>query len=145
MELIIREALPCDYLAIHSLITNELGYEQIDFEKLCVRLNIMRMESNYSTIVAEFENDIVGFIGMSRGLAYNVDGEYIQISALAVRNDMQNIGIGSQLLKWIEDYAIRNDIKSLILTSRFHRTNAHSFYEHMGYTKKSYAFIKDLS
>ena len=81
---------------------------------------------------------------MQRGLAYNVVGEYIQITALAVLNDLQNKGIGGQLLKWAEEYAFNNDIHRIVLTSRSHRTGAHAFYKSNGYVMKSYGFKKEL-
>ena len=144
MQLTIREARPDDYGAIHSLIANELGYEQTDFGKLCVRLGKMDADPDLLTVVAVAEGKVVGFIGLCRGLAYNIDGEYMQISALAVSTELQNKGIGTRLMKWAEDYAENSGIRNIVLTSRLHRTAAHAFYESIGYSKKSYGFKKDL-
>ena len=40
-----------------------------------------------NTFIAEDENVIVGFIGIMKGLAYNVEGYSFQIMALAVLNN----------------------------------------------------------
>ena len=144
MQLTIRKAEPDDYLSIHALICNELGYAQTDYDKLCSRLEIMGSDSKYTTTVAESDGRVVGFIGLCRCIVYNVDGEYMQITALAVLEELQNKGVGSQLLRWAEDYALSVGVKNVVLTSRFHRTAAHAFYEGNGYEKKSYAFKKDL-
>lgn len=144
MKIEIREAQPADYKAIGELIRNELGYPHIDIEKLYVRLDKMKADDAHKTIVAENEGEIIGFIGTHRGLAYNVETEYIQIFAMAVKNDLQNNGIGTQLIQWAENYAIQSNAERIILTSRLHRTEAHMFYEGNGFIKKSYGFMKEF-
>jgi len=140
----IQEAESKHYSSIHGLIINELGYDQLDFEELIIRLELMKADDKYLTVVAEMEGRVVGFVGLYKGIAYNIDGEYLQISALAVLKDRQNKGIGKRILKWVEEYAANNDIQNIVLTSRLHRTDAHAFYEKNGYEKKSYGFKKYL-
>ena len=144
MQLTIREAVSDDYSAIHSLIVNELGYPQTDYNKLCARLDLMNADPDLLTAVAVVEGKVAGFVGLCRGIAYNVDGEYMQVTALAVLKELQNKGIGSRLIKWAENFASNNGIHNIVLTSRFHRTEAHAFYESNGYVKKSFGFKKDL-
>ena len=144
MDIIIRDAQPHDYMAIQMLIENELGYANQDRSKLCDRLERMKADERYMTIVAEIEGKIAGFIGLHKGISYNHEGEDIQIIALAVIADLQNKGIGSRLLKWAEEYSINNNVQLLTLTSRFHREDAHAFYEHNGYVRTSFAFKKYL-
>lgn len=143
MQIIIREVREDDYLSIGNLIKNELGYNDLNFVRLFDRLQIMKSDDKYMTVIAEYESKVVGFIGFYRGIAYNFDGEFIQIIALAVSYEHQNKGIGSKLLKWVEDYAIKHGIRSFGVNSGLQRTDAHAFYEHNGYLKKSYGFIKD--
>jgi len=143
MQIIIRNAQPGDYRAIGELIRNELGYPQIDIDKLYARLDKMNADETHMTLVAESNGETVGFIGTHRGLSYNVETEYLQIFAMAVKKAFQNKGIGSQLIKRVEDYVITNGIERITLTSRLHRIEAHSFYEGNGFTKKSYGFMKE--
>lgn len=144
MNFNIREARSDDYSSIFLLIKNELGYEHIDYDKLCIRLELMKASNAYFTVVAEYEKCIIGFLGLHKVIAYNVDGECMQISALAVSKNLQGNGVGSQLLRWAEEYAIDNNIRKIVLTSRLHRTGAHAFYEANGYEKKSYGFKKEF-
>jgi len=144
MQISIREAQPCDYQMIGELIKNELGYPRIDTDKLYKRLDKMNTDDTHMTLVAEINGETSGFIGVQRGLAYNVETEYLQVFAMAVRKDLQNKGIGSQLIKAIEDYAIANKMERIILTSRLHRVEAHAFYESNGFEKKSYGFMKEF-
>jgi len=144
MKLSIREAMSGDYKPIHGMIENELGYRLLNFEKLCARLDRMKKDDRHLTIVAEADGRTVGFIGIYRGLAYNYEGEYIQVLALAVTKEMQRKGIGALLTRWAEDYAVANDIHTIVLTSRLQREDAHAFYESKGYIKRSYGFYKEL-
>jgi len=144
MQIRIRKSQDEDNISIGNLIKEVLGYKDLDFEKLFNRLQKMKSDDSHLTIVTEYEGKVIGFIGFYKGIAYNYDGEYIQILALAVSKKHQNKGIGSQLLKWVEDYAIEHGIQSFGVNSGLHRAEAHRFYENNGYLKKSYGFIKDI-
>jgi len=104
----------------------------------------MKASDNYLTIVAESDCNIIGFLGFFKGIAYNYEDEYIQIIALAVSKEHQNKGIGSKLLRWVEEYAINHSIRSIGVNSGLKRTDAHKFYEHNGYLIYSYGFAKDI-
>ena len=140
----IREARKDDYYEICSLINNELGYPDVKIDDLSFRMEEMNRDSNYRTFVALLDDKIVGFIGTVQGIAFEVNSGFMRITALAVSREYQHRGIGSSLLKHIEDFAISIGITSFALNSGFKRTEAHAFYEHNGYYKKSYGFSKDI-
>lgn len=144
MEILIRTSEENDYETICDLIGNELGYDSLNIENAYKRLAAMHSRKDYQTFVAVHNNKVIGFIGLYKGIAFNVDGEYMQIIALAVSNEYQNKGIGTQLLLKAEQYAQNENIVSLGLNSGLHREKAHAFYEHRGFVKKSYSFIKSL-
>lgn len=77
----IRESEEDDHSSITNLIKNELGYKDLNVDKLYDRLRQMKLGNKYLTIVAENEGHVVGFVGIYKGIAYNYDGEYIQIIA----------------------------------------------------------------
>jgi len=82
----IRKAEKKDFSIICSLVKNELGYLDLVDSKLTERLEFFNNSEDWATFVAEDENVVVGFIGIMKGLAYNVEGYYSQIMALAVSN-----------------------------------------------------------
>jgi GNAT superfamily N-acetyltransferase len=145
MEILIRGLEENDYGAIWDLIRNELGYDNLNMKDAFKRLDALRNHKNHLTFVAVYHDKVIGFIGLCKGIAFNIDGEYLQIIALAVNKGHQNKGIGTQLLAKAEQYAKSESIVSLSLNSGLHREKAHEFYENKGYVKKSYSFIKSLS
>jgi GNAT superfamily N-acetyltransferase len=144
MEILIRAFLRNDYEEICDLVCNELGYDNLNIEDLFKRLDAMQNRKDYQTFVAVQNHKVIGFIGLYKGIAFNLDREYLQIIALAVNKEYQNQGIGTQLLVKAEQYAQNENIVSLGLNSGLHREKAHDFYEKRGYIKKSYCLQKSL-
>lgn len=70
----------------------------------------------------------------------------LNVLALAVSSDSQKSGIGTQLMGWLEDQALKNGLTNIRLNSGMSRTAAHNFYEHIGYKhiKDQKKFLKIL-
>lgn len=138
----IRRADEKDYPVICSLINNELGYPDVNVEDLTSRIELMNQDDNYRAFVALIDDKVVGFIGTVQGIAFEVKGFYLRIVALAVLEEQQGKGIGSSLLKYVEDYADSKGINTFAVSSGLQRLNTHLFYEKNGFLKSSYSFWK---
>ena len=70
----------------------------------------------------------------------------LNILGLAVDSNFQGQGIGKKLMSFIEDYALKNNISYIRLNSNVRRTEAHKFYESIGYVcdKTQKRLIKKL-
>lgn len=141
----IRAAVDGDFPDICTLVNNELGYPNVQLSDFMDRMKAMAQDDNYRIFVALLDNEIVGFIGTVQGIAFEVDGGFLRIIALAVAKKHQHKGIGSLLLKHVENFARLNGISALALNSGFHRLESHAFYENNGFSKRSYGFSKDIS
>ncbi|OME83212.1 MULTISPECIES: GNAT family N-acetyltransferase [Paenibacillus] len=144
MEVIIREIEVNDYPEVVSLWINVLGNRKVNLDNFSVTLERMNKDGNYKTFVALFENKVVGFITTARALSFGDEIGYLHIQGLAVQKELQNKGIGTKLLKHVENYSKGRGVSTIILCSGFKRTDAHAFYEHNGYDKDSYCFDKGL-
>lgn len=144
MNLSIRKIESGDYHAVASLIRNELGYCKLDLDKFIRRMDLMKADPLYTTFVAQKADQIVGFIGLHKGIAYEIDGEYLRIIALAVSQKQQGQGIGTELLKYAESFAIQLGVSCFALNSGFKRVEAHAFYEKNGFMKRSFGFSKNI-
>ncbi len=133
-----------DYPHIADIIRNDLGYKDSSDKKVEIRLNAIRDHKDYITYVAVYEDKVVGFMGLLRGKAYEIDGEYVRVAALAVKKEYQGKGVGSRLLAEAEEYARRVKAVAIVLNSGLQRESAHRFYERRGYFKKGYSFKKSI-
>lgn len=138
----IRELKRSDYEDVYELIKNSLGYEN-DREKLFARLDKMN-GGIYHTYVAEIDGRAVGFIGFCVMSAYEFEGDYIRVLALAADENYRGMGVGTALLKAAEDFAAENGMELFALNSGMSRTDAHKFYENRGFFKYGYSFKKKL-
>ena len=141
--MIIREMEAKDVMGVVSLIRNELGYDDISSDVYDRVIRIYNAE-NYVTFIAEEDGAVIGFVGIMRGLAFELDGEYIRVIALAVSRAYQSLGIGSKLEARVEQYAAETGANSIGISSGLTRSRAHMFYSNKGYEKKGYSFIKRI-
>ena len=132
-----------DITAINELLNKELGK--------CVDINILEStvlnmidDSNYKILVAEINGNVIGFIGIHFGLAFEIYGKVMRIIALAVKEEYQHHGVGTALLSSAEIFAQKNNAVIIGVNSGLARASAHSFYENKGFTKKGYSFIKNV-
>lgn len=130
---------------IQQLCKNELGYD--------VAINVVKTQieklsiDNKHHIIAVYEDNrikkVVGFVHaeMYESLYSDVG---LNILGLAVESSFQRKGIGQSLMKFIEEIALKNNVKYIRLNSASYRTGAHRFYESIGYTcdKTQKRFIK---
>ena len=142
--MIIREMEARDVMGIVSLIRNELGYDDISSDVYDRVIRIYNADK-YVTFVAEEAGSIIGFVGIMRGLAFELDGEYVRVIALAVSRAYQSKGIGTKLELRVERYAEETGANSIVISSGLNRNRAHVFYGNRGYEKKGYSFIKLLA
>lgn len=144
MEIKIREIAADDYNEVVVLWNDVLGVRTVTDENFHVSMEQMIKAGNYKTFVALLENHVVGFISIVHGLAVGSANGYLHITGLAVHKDFQRHRVGTELLRYTENYAKNSGISSIILCTGMKRTDAHAFYEHNGYDKDSYCFDKTI-
>ena len=142
--MIIREAISHDVTELAQLM-GQLGYPT-STEEMQVRMNNIKSNSNYHTLVVEFEGSIVGMAGVSIGYFYELDGSYARILAFVVDFNYRKQGIGANLIHKAEEWARKQGVTSIVLNSgiRPERLNAHQFYKSVGYEERSIGFAKNL-
>jgi GNAT superfamily N-acetyltransferase len=66
------------------------------------------------------------------------------LTTLVVLEDARGAGVGSMLVKHIEEWATRNGATRLSVTSAMHREETHAFYEKRDYARTGLRFSKRL-
>jgi predicted N-acetyltransferase YhbS len=143
MDIVIREIEEKDYPAVTELLIEELWDSKFNEDYVVPFFEKVKADENYKTFVASSDNNIVGVISTAAMFwAISEAANTLFIQGIAVKNEYRNKGIGTKLLKHVEDYAKIKGILGIGLCSGFKRTEAHAFYEKNGYAKMTHYFSK---
>ncbi len=140
LDLSFRKADSNDSEALVILLA-QLGYET-DFEKIGSYLESEQREDEI--YVAELANDIVGLVSFVCFFYFPTQEKSFRITSLVVSEISRRLGIGRQIIQFVEEEAARRNCVKVELTTSISRENAHRFYDSMGFKKLSYRFAKVL-
>ncbi|WP_454745536.1 GNAT family N-acetyltransferase [Ciceribacter selenitireducens] len=91
--------------------------------------------------VAECEGEIVGtFQTLLTTTLSGRGGTSMIVEAVQTRSDMRGRGIGGQMIGFCLEEARRLGLRQVQLTSNAARTDAHRFYERLGFAKSHFGF-----
>lgn len=144
MTIEIRAIQQTDLIDVVELM-RELGYPTTR-EELSKRFELLQNHIDYETLVVVQNNQVIGFAGLCKALAFEFTGIYVRIIAFVVNSKQRQQGIGTKLLKACEEWAIQQGAVAITLNSgnREERQAAHYFYSSNGYAGKSTGFSKKL-
>lgn len=137
-----RRAVPGDADAVIRLLSDDpisaargdLASEADRPAYAAALVEILADPSN-DLLVVELDGSVVGTLqltsipGMSRR-----GSRRLLVEAVRVRSDLRSSGIGSAVMRWVSDIAAPATGAAIVqLTSDATRTDAHRFYERLGY------------
>jgi GNAT superfamily N-acetyltransferase len=144
-DLEIRAAVADDVPAIVAMLADDpLGAQREspdDLTPYLAALERLSADPNQHLVVAVREGRVVGTLqltvipGLSRKGATRSIIEGVRIHA-----DERGSGLGTQLIEWAIDESRRQDCQLVQLTSDVTRTDAHRFYERLGFTASHVGF-----
>lgn len=143
----LRNITILDVEEIQKICNYELGYD-VNLEIVKKQIEKLTNDRKHHIIIG-FENEqtrkIIGFVHAESYESLYMEAG-LNILALAVDCNFQGQGIGKKLMSSIEDYALENNISFIRLNSNVCRTEAHKFYESIGYVcdKTQKRLIKKL-
>jgi GNAT superfamily N-acetyltransferase len=148
-DLEIRAATADDVAAIVAMLADDpLGAQREspdDLTPYLTALERLASDPNQRLVVAVREGRVVGTLqltiipGLSRRGATRSIIESVRIHA-----DERGSGLGTQLIEWAIDESRRQDCQLVQLTSDNTRTDAHRFYERLGFTASHVGFKLQL-
>lgn len=141
-EILIRRIEPADAAAVSALCP-QLGYERSPaaIQKWIEELN--RHPRPQAAFVACAGEQVIGWVEVSIELRLQSPPRAL-IGGLVIQEDLRNRGIGRKLSVHAEDWAWRQGVNVVRVTSRSTREAAHRFYLRDGYreVKTSLVFEK---
>ncbi|AYL37014.1 GNAT family N-acetyltransferase [Streptomyces fungicidicus] len=144
-DLEIRAAAADDLPAIVGMLADDpLGAQRESPEDLAPYLTALERlgaDPNQHLVVAVREGRVVGTLQLTivPGLSRRGATRSI-IEAVRIHGDERGSGLGSRLIEWAIDTSRREGCQLVQLTSDNTRTDAHRFYERLGFTASHVGF-----
>jgi len=132
MKITIREMTANDATVVNAL-SKQLGYP-LSIEQTLQNINAVLESKDHTAFVAEYENKIVGWIGASQAIMIEVM-PYCEINGLVINQDHRGMGIGKLLIDKVKQWARGKNNSKIGLRCNVKRTEAHLFYQHLGFTE----------
>ncbi|MCC2609567.1 GNAT family N-acetyltransferase [Rhizobium petrolearium] len=115
------------------------------FEDYLRAFYVIDASQNEQLFVAEFGGEVVGTFQIVFNRTLTARGSLSMIiEAVQTRTDMRGRGIGAQMIAYAIEEAKRRDCRLVQLTSNMARTDAHRFYERLGFVKSHFGFKMKL-
>ena len=121
-----------DATAVNTLST-QLGYP-LSIEQTVQNITSVLQSKDHTAFVAEYENKIVGWIGASQAIMIEVM-PHCEINGLVIDEHHRGRGIGKLLIDKVKLWARDKGNNKIGLHCNIKRTEAHKFYEHMGFAE----------
>ena len=102
MKITIREMTANDAKAVNTL-SKQLGYP-LSIEQTLKNINAVLRSKDHTAFVAEYENEIVGWIGASQAIMIEVM-PHCEINGLVIDQDHRGMGIGKMLVDKVKLWA----------------------------------------
>ncbi|MYZ06090.1 GNAT family N-acetyltransferase [Streptomyces sp. SID2999] len=148
-DLAIRPATPDDIPAIVAMLADDpLGAQREspdDLTPYLVAFERLDTDPNQHLVVAVRDGRVIGTLQLTiiPGLSRKGATRSL-IEAVRIHADERGSGLGSELIQWAVDTSRRLGCHLVQLTSDKTRTDAHRFYERLGFTASHEGFKLSL-
>ncbi len=140
----IRKLIDDDLVSLAVLYQQFWG-EVSSPEKIRTTFQRLKRNPNYILLVADQQNNLVGSVmGIICEELYGDCKPFMVVEDVIVDKRQRRLGIASSLMKELERCASENNCNYIIFVTESERTEAHRFYESIGYKSDAYKGFKKL-
>lgn len=127
-------------------LSEQLGY-RVSPAVVAGRLSAVFQEPGHGCFVAESAGSVAGWVHVFGVFMLTSPQFFAEIGGLVVDTEARRQGIGRALMAQAEIWAAEHGFAEVRLRSGLHRTDAHEFYQSIGYqlAKTSHMFRKTIS
>lgn len=139
----VRDAGADDAEAVARLCA-QLGYPS-SAAAMPGRLSRLAAGGMARALVATQGTDVIGLATVHLRQALNHAAPLAQLSLLVVDHRIRGKGVGRTLVGAVEAWAREQGCRRIIVTTALHRSEAHAFYERIGYAHTGRRYGKDFA
>ena len=132
MKFTTREMMEKDAEAVNTL-SKQLGYP-LSIEQTLQNIKAILQSKDHTAFVAEYEHKIVGWIGAAHAIMIEVM-PHCEMNGLVIDEHHRGMGIGKLLIDKVKQWAREKNNSKIGLRCNVKRTEAHLFYQHLGFTE----------
>ena len=114
-----------------NFLSQQLGYP-LSVEQTLQNITAVVKSKDHTAFVAEQNDQIIGWIGAAYALMIEVM-PHCEINGLVIDKNHRGKGIGKMLIEKLKQWAKEKGVPVLSLRCNVKRTEAHLFYEHLGF------------
>ena len=128
-----------------TTLSRQLGYP-LSAEHILQNITAVLQSEDHDAFVAIYNSEVVGWIGLAQVIMIE-SVPFCEINGLVIDENHRGKGIGKLLVEKAKQWAKQNRNNTVRLRCNVKRTEAHKFYQHLGFKeiKLQTAFTLDLS
>jgi len=128
-----------------TTLSRQLGYP-LSAEHILQNITAVLQSEDHDAFVAIYNSEVVGWIGLAQVIMIE-SVPFCEINGLVIDENHRGKGIGKLLVEKAKQWAKQNRNDTVRLRCNVKRTEAHKFYQHLGFKeiKLQTAFTLDLS
>ena len=138
----IREAQPRDAASVAALL-GELGYPSSP-DQAAERIERIAADPSTWVVVAEVDGEIAGLGALHVQNLVERDEPGCEVAGLVVGERFRRKGVGEALMEALEAEALQRGGRWMVLNTAHRRSDAHAFYEALGYEHTGRRYAKEL-
>jgi GNAT superfamily N-acetyltransferase len=126
----VREMTDGDAVAV-NLLSQQLGYP-LSVQQTLQNIHAVLESKDHTAFVAVTDNKIIGWIGAAQSIMLEIM-PHCEINGLVIDENYRGKGVGRLLVERVKQWATEKGNDTLTLRCNVKRTDAHLFYEHLGF------------
>jgi GNAT superfamily N-acetyltransferase len=126
----VREMTDGDAVAV-NLLSQQLGYP-LSVQQTLQNIHAVLESKDHTAFVAVTDNKIIGWIGAAQSIMLEIM-PHCEINGLVIDENYRGKGVGRLLVERVKQWAKEKGNDTLTLRCNVKRTDAHLFYEHLGF------------
>lgn len=142
MQIVIEELTTKNsMLETYKLVSQH--YKKIDYSSFETTIDEMIMRNDYKMIAIMQDNEILAVAGYWVSRMFYC-GRYLQIHNLIVDENYRSQGLGTKIIRYLEEKARSLNCQKIVLDSHTENKKSHCLYYNENFYIRGFHFMKDL-